>query len=253
MKLRLPYHACDVLVSCTVTKPTEVAARVLAANGVDVIAERLQVVTPEKPLFVIKLPFCNGGTIETKANGPANINITQRYLKAYDIPKNKSQQDFIDTVIYLCAKMNSTELPKNKLLESELGHKFEIKDQILSANGKWLNTPCLVWSGTKEIWLDQQFMQRMTINERIAAMCHEWGHIHGNPSSGVPKKDEPGADINGMILFCSFGFGPTDYFRSFKKTFKSTKTPENQHREILLHKVAKAMQNGKIYQPIYKF
>lgn len=236
----LPYNSCDVLVK---NLGDNLILQVIDKSG-RVICER----NTNQKAILVKLPFCNGYTIQIDGKAQLHILPIKRFAK----PKDRSEFDFITNAFEL--SKNIEKLPVNREIQTKEGHKFTLLEEIKGKDGSWLNTPCMVFSKSHKIWIDKRFVResKMTANELVAALAHEHGHIVGNKKSGAPDSDETSADINGLLLFCSYGFGPTDYYRSFRKTFKTNDTVENRHRIKVLHEVAKNLQSGKIYKPIYQ-
>jgi hypothetical protein len=211
------------------------------------MAERLFDVNGSKTI-VIKLPLCNGGKIVLTG---AQFELKIYPLKTYNISFPAHTDDFINLASNISLQMKGFQ-PKSKLITSEYGYKIVVLPDIMLYSGVNANTPCMIGSKTGIIEASERFMTKMSINERVAAFCHEWGHFYGNPASGVPVENENGADINGMLLFLSFGFGQSDYVQSFRKTFKENDNSMNRHREMVMRKIAKDVQDGKIYKPIYE-
>lgn len=236
MKIILPKYPVDVIISCK--KP--IVVLVYNKKNGQIIAERNE----DPKTQVLKLPFNDGDYImETSENCEIKFNKCLRY----QIQDFKECQSFVKTCYNICNDLMNIET--NKIINNNSVN-VKVLDQIMD-QGKWLNTPALVFTEDGQIWLDKKFMKDLTVSERVAIMCHERGHIEGNKKQNISIDNEYAADINGLILFCSMGFGQKDYLRAFQKTLNRSKSIENNNRQKVIEKTAVAIQNGEIYKKLY--
>ena len=95
-------------------------------------------------------------------------------------------------------------------------------------------------------------MMKMSQNQRIAVLTHEYGHFFKNPLMNLPIGDEFGADLNGVTLFAGSGFGLDEYGNAFKKVFDGADTEQNNRREKVIKMFLDKLENGQYFNPPYK-
>jgi hypothetical protein len=81
-----------------------------------------------------------------------------------------------------------------------------------------------------------------TVPERIAPMCHEYGHAFSN----LNPNDESEADINGLMLYLGMGFSPEEAEVVWEKIFAQNNTNENADRMQLMKQYIADFKNGKV-------
>jgi hypothetical protein len=109
----------------------------------------------------------------------------------------------------------------------------------------------MIGKRTGTIEISKDYFLRMSQNQRVATLSHEYGHFYKNPLMKLPIGDETGADLNGMTLFLGNGFGPSEYINAFKKVFNGYKTEQNRKRYDVMKRFARQVYNGQYFGKPY--
>lgn len=142
--------------------------------------------------------------------------------------------------------------PNGNLRRSPSGRfKIVIVDKLRTKDGQYINSPAMVGKKTGTIEISKDYMLKMSQNQRIAVLTHEYGHFYKNPLMNLPIGDEFGADLNGVTLFAGSGFGLDEYGNAFKKVFDGAQTDQNSRREKVIKMFLDELEKGKYFVPPY--
>ena len=101
------------------------------------------------------------------------------------------------------------------------------------------------------IEISKEHFMKLSWNQRVAILSHEYAHFYKNPLSGLDVKDEYGADLNGLTVYIARGYGESEYMNAFRKTFNGHKTEQNRVRWSLLQDFTKKIHQGKYFGKPY--
>jgi hypothetical protein len=128
--------------------------------------------------------------------------------------------------------------------------KVIVRDQ-LTYKGKVTNTPAMVGVKSGTIEVNRSVMKNLSFSQRIAVLSHEYGHFYKNPLVNLDKKDETGADLNGMTLFVGHGYSLMEYVNAFFNVFDQHNTEQNRKRFEVIKMFGKKIHDGKYFGKPY--
>jgi hypothetical protein len=233
------------------------------AENNDLILERYDYVSGSVKR-ILKLPLTSRKIIVesfTKANGrqPLGKDQTFKLLRPQILPLRKASVTMTegDREFMKWISQMVKELPRltadGKLRRSSSGRfKIVIQDKLRTRDGVYINSPAMVGKKSGTIEISKDYMMKMSQNQRIAVLTHEYGHFFKNPLMNLPIGDEFGADLNGVTLFAGSGFGLDEYGNAFKKVFDGADTEQNNRREKVIKMFLDKLENGQYFNPPYK-
>ena len=255
--------ALDIGLTLQSVKPNNVLRTIVYnPQNNDLLLERIDVLSDLKEV-VLKLPITSDKiVVETYSKDYGRLplgkdqsfkvlNIQLMPLKKYNVSLGSGDKEFLKF-----ASKFSTELPSLKpdgnLRRSPSGKfKFVLFDKLRSHKGDLINSPCMVGKKTGTIEISKDYFMKMTIAQRMAVLCHEYGHFYKNPLNGYDIGNEYGADLNGMTVFLGSGFGLSEYINAFKKVFNGAKTNLNRKRYSVMKGFAEKIFNGEYFGKPY--
>lgn len=256
------YNPMDIRVVLNAIPNSTLQTTVYDIANNDRILDRKDVITSPKEL-ILKLPITssqimieihnidNGRLPLGKDNSFLCEKIELLPLKTFDVDLTNSDKEFIDFI-----KTISTQLPNipadGKLRTSPSGKfKIVIFDKLRSYSGEYLPSPAMIGKETGTIEISKEYMLSLTQSQRIAVLCHEYGHFYKNPEMGLDIGNEYGADLNGLTLYLGNGFPIYGYVNAFNRIFDKSSSLQNDQRAILIHKFAKEIYEGKHFGKPY--
>jgi hypothetical protein len=172
-------------------------------------------------------------------------------LKTYNVQMGTGDKEFIEWIKKISQNLPYMEADGN-LRKSPSGRfKIVVFDKLRSHKGEYINSPAMIGKRTGTIEISKDYFLRMSQNQRVATLSHEYGHFYKNPLMKLPIGDETGADLNGMTLFLGNGFGPSEYINAFKKVFNGYKTEQNRKRYDVMKRFARQVYNGQYFGKPY--
>lgn len=228
----------------------------------DVLLERTDVLKGTQDV-ILKLPVTSDKIIvetfsrehgrlplgKDKTFSTGNLRIMP--LKKYNVSLGSGDVEFLKFAEQFCKELPSLK-PDGKLRRSPSGRfKFVLFDKLRSHKGELINSPCMVGKKTGTIEISKDYFMRMSLAQRMAVLCHEYGHFYKNPLSGYDIGNEYGADLNGMTVFIGSGYGLSEYINAFKKVFNGAKTNLNRNRYSVMKGFAKKIFNGEYFGKPY--
>lgn len=232
------------------------------AENKDLILERVDNISDRKKV-ILKLPMTSQKIIIelfTKQNGRQPLGKDQTFSVSTPVimPLKRTQVDLgsgdIEFVNFI--KQMMVELPRltpdGNMRKSPSGRfKVVITDKLKSSGGAYINSPAMVGKKTGTIEISKDYMMRLSQNQRVAILCHEYGHFYKNPLSNLPIGDEVGADLNGITVFVGNGFGLDEYGNAFGKVFNGAQTDQNEKRGRVMKMFLEELEKGKYFSPPY--
>lgn len=207
-------------------------------------------------IVVLKVPYSPKNlivSVDTDIPNNLSVKIVPTQLRKYDIQIGVQQKEFISLIQAFTLGMSSGKVqPSDDIIKSSNGNfKIVLADLIRDYSGSHIGTPCQIGSKSGIIECDQFLMNKLTISQQVALLCHEFAHFYENPKYGLPKDSEDGADLYGLRLFLAAGYGETEYINAFRKTFKRVDTNENRKRLGKIKAWAAKINEGKVFGKIY--
>lgn len=172
-------------------------------------------------------------------------------LKPYKVDLGSGDKEYMKFISDFVVALPN--LPADGKLRRSPSGKFKIvlKDKLTSYQGVVLPTPCMIGTKTGTIEVSKDYFMKMSQNQRVAVLAHEYGHFYKNPLSGREISDEYGADLNGMTVYLGSGFGQSEYIRAFSKVFTHADSELNRKRAGVIDGFAKKILNGEYFGKPY--
>lgn len=119
-------------------------------------------------------------------------------------------------------------LSANNSIYTSNDGKFRIDylDNILSADGRPLNTPARINKHTGIIQVSKKKFMKYTIPMRMAILLHEFAHFYLN----TEIKNETEADLNALIIYLGLGYPRIDAYNVFTTVFAISDNVANRDR-----------------------
>lgn len=173
-------------------------------------------------------------------------------LKRAKVNLGSGDREFIKWASQMMQELHRL-TPNGKVRRSPSGRfKIVIVDKLRSQKtGAVIDSPAMVGESTGTIEISKDYMMDMSLSQRMAVLYHEYGHFYKNPLMGLPKRDEFGADLNGVTLFAGSGFGLDEYGNAFKKVFDGAPSNQNERREKVLKMFLDELERGRYFVPPY--
>lgn len=232
----------------------------------DIILERIDVASEigkQGKDIVLKLPLTAENTmieVFSSISGRVNmfkdksfevLNPKAVRLKKYDVDYGSGDREFLEFIEKFVQDLPSLD-PSNIVIKSPSGtFRIVLFDEIRGYNGDRLNSPAQIGLKTGTIEVGKRRFLKMSQNQRIATLCHEYAHFYKNPLIGRSKKDEYGADMNGMTVYLCRGYGESEYLNAFKKVFIAADTPQNRARYKLIKDFGHKINSGQFFGKPY--
>ena len=232
-----------------------------ALNG-DLILERKDRMNNGKKEVILKLPSTpEKMLIETKSIGSnrnfrsgSNFKVENAKvvpLRKWKVDLGSGDKEFVDFIKKFCRDI--PKLKANGMLRRSPSGTFKIvlKPKLTSYKGEIIDSPCMIGTKTGTIEVSKDYFMKMSQQQRIATLCHEYGHFYKNPIIKLPIGDEVGADLNGMTLFVGNGFSISEYANAFKTVFDKVPTRQNEQRAKLIKGFGDKVYNGYYFGKPY--
>jgi hypothetical protein len=232
----------------------------------DVILERTDVVSKMnngQRNVVLKLPLTserivietisklNGRQQDPKLSSYSVENIKVNNLKKYNIDYGTGDREYLAFIENFVRKLPDLE-PSDRIIRSPSGtFKIVLFEELVSYGGQKIPSPAMIGVKTGTIEVSKKHFLRLSQNQRMAVLTHEYAHFYKNPLINKSVKDEFAADMNGLTVYLSKGYGEDEYMNAFKKTFNGAKSELNYKRYDLMKKFATRIQNGEFFGKPY--
>lgn len=154
----------------------------------------------------------------------------ERRFSPQDIGNRKIRSfvDFAQRFVF-----NVYKLQANETYKSDDGNYFiQLKEQIVSSNGKVMTTPARIGRTTGIIQVSKKDFVSFTVPMSFAILMHEFSHFYLNEKID----DEMEADLNGLLLYLGLGYPRIEAYQAFLETFKKAPTSLNKSRYDGIHK-----------------
>jgi len=229
------------------------------ADNNDLILERTDTMEPGQKVVILKLPVTPKRLIvETfsRQRGRQPIGTDRSFqiptpkvmrLKKWGVQQGSGDKEFINFIKKFASDLPHLE-PDGNLRRSPSGtFKIVLKPKLTSYGGQVLPTPCMIGTKTGTIEVSKDYFMKMSQQQRIATLCHEYGHFYKNPLINLNISDEVGADLNGITIFAGNGFHLAEYANAFKTVFKYAPTDQNKGRAKLIKEFGDRVYNGEYF------
>ena len=168
-------------------------------------------------------------------------------LKTFNVDLGSGDREFIKWITQFAVELPRLKADGRKRISPSGRFKIALFPKLKSYSGEYLPTPAMVGKKTGTIEVSKDYMLKMTVSQRIATLCHEYGHFYKNPLMGLDVGDEVGADLNGLTVYLGNGFGMSEYINAFKTVFNGAKTDLNRKRYDVMKKFARRIYNGEYF------
>jgi hypothetical protein len=172
-------------------------------------------------------------------------------LKSYNIDFGSGDSEYISFIERLSRDLPKIQ-PSDRIIKSPSGNfGIVVFDRLRSRSGEYINSPAMVHVKTGLIEVSKSHFMKMSQNQRIATLCHEYAHFYKNPLMGYDVKSEYGADLNGLTVYLAKGYGESEDLKAFRKTFNGHPTDQNRARWKLIKDFARKINNGEYFGKPY--
>ena len=207
-------------------------------------------VTPEK---VIIETFNDSSGLRNVTNDGTfkTYNVKKMKLKSYNIDYGTGDKEFLSFIEKFAQDLPNIK-PSDVIIKSPSGRfKLVLFDKLRGRDGTYVNSPAMIHVKTGLIEVSKQHFLKLSVNQRIATLCHEYAHFYKNPSAGYDVRDEYGADLHGLSVFLARGYGESEYLNAFRKTFNGHPTTQNRARWKLIQDFSKKIHSGQFFGKPY--
>lgn len=232
----------------------------------DLILERIDLpktFTNAKRDVVLKLPVTPEKVIiETfgDTSGRQNMindksfttsNIRKLKLKSYNIDFGTGDQEFLSFIEKFAQDLPN--IPASDVIIKSPSGQFKLVlfDKLKGRDGTYVNSPAMIHVKTGLIEVSKSHFLKLTVNQRVATLCHEYAHFYKNPMVGLDVRDEYGADLHGLTVFLAKGYGESEYLNAFRKTFNGHPTDQNRARWKLIQDFSRKIHSGSFFGKPY--
>jgi hypothetical protein len=172
-------------------------------------------------------------------------------LRTYNLEFGSGDLEFLSFIEKIAKDLPNIN-PSDVILKSPSGNfGIVVFDRLRSRDGDYISSPAMIHIKTGLIEISKEHFMKMSINQRIATLSHEYAHFYKNPLVGLDVKDEYGADLHGITVYLSRGYGESEYLEAFRKTFNGHATQQNKARWLLIKDFAKKIHEGKYFGKPY--
>lgn len=147
--------------------------------------------------------------------------------------------DYIDLALDIC--LNLKKIGYGKYRDKKDKYTINVTDYIRYMN-KIIPANASANIRTNEISLSKiNFLNNFTVFERVAVLCHEYGHLYFNKILDIDSSNETGSDLTGMKMYIDYGFHPYDFISALVKIYEIYPSENNRKR------IDKIFEFGKKY------
>ena len=140
--------------------------------------------------------------------------------------------EFMDFICRVCfnfpvLRLNDPDNDEDYYCSTAKHFFIKLLDQITDyETGQVIDTPARVCINTRLFEVSKQYFEKFSVPERIALLCHEYGHAYANedPDSEIES------DLKGFVIYKAWGFPSIEALQAWNYVFEQTDTPLNRQR-----------------------